>query len=98
MTNCTTCAHNDRHTRMCKVEGVHTDLGHVLECVSWEPTDDAKIKDLRRQNAELRGLVHALLRCNVEDHDICAKCDYRSPLHGGCMADVKADELGIEVS
>ena len=47
--------------------------------------------------AELREMVHALLQCNVEGDDICAKCNYRSPLHGGCMADVKADELGVDV-
>lgn len=48
-------------------------------------------------NAKLRGLVKALLQCHVEDTDTCAKCSYRSPLHGGCMADVMADNLGIEV-
>lgn len=50
------------------------------------------------ENAKLRELVRALLQCHVEDTDTCAKCSYRSPLHGGCMADVKADELGVEVT
>lgn len=49
------------------------------------------------ESAKLRELVHVLLQCRVEGDDICAKCNYRSPLHGGCMADVKADELGVEV-
>ena len=53
------------------------------------------IEKLEAENAKLRHLVHALLQCNVEDGDICAKCSYRSLLHGGCMADVQADELGV---
>lgn len=51
---------------------------------------------LMDEGAKLRMLVHALLQCHVEDTDTCAKCRYRSPLHGWCMADVKADELGVE--
>jgi len=52
---------------------------------------------LEAENAKLRELVHALLQCSIEGDDICAKCSYQSPLHGRCMADVKASELGIEV-
>lgn len=53
--------------------------------------------NLEQENAELRELVHALLQCSVKDDDICAKCSYRSPLHGGCMAGIKADELWGEL-
>lgn len=56
-----------------------------------------RAKKLEAENAKLRKMVHALLQCHIEDTDTCSKCDFRSPLHGGCMADVMADELGIEV-
>lgn len=55
------------------------------------------LKNVEAENAKLRKLVHTLLQCHVENADTCAKCECRSPLHGGCMADVKADELGVEV-
>ena len=56
------------------------------------------IDQLKDENDELKKLVQGLLQCRVEDTDVCAKCSYRSPLHGGCMAEVEADKLGIEVS
>ena len=56
-----------------------------------------RVGQLETENAKLRKMVHALLQCHIEDTDTCSKCDFRSPLHGRCMADVMADELGIEV-
>lgn len=90
MANCMTCAHNDRHTGMCKVEGVHTDLGYVLGCISWEPTKDAKIKELQQQNAKLRELVRIM-------HGELVSCEENGYICGGHKFDKSVSELGIEV-
>lgn len=62
-----------------------------------DATVDRVTEVQRAENAKLRKMVHALLQCHIEDEDTCSKCDFRSPLHGGCMADVMADELGVVV-
>ena len=76
-----------------------TKTGHDEDM--FEKSDDVEPLDsptlIEVENARLRELVHALLQCHVEDADTCAKCECRSPLHGGCMADVKADELGVQL-
>lgn len=53
MANCFTCKHNDRRAKMCTLQDVHTDFGHVLNCVMWTPTDEAVIKQLKDENARL---------------------------------------------
>lgn len=53
MSNCLTCKHNDRRAKMCTLQDVHTDFGHVLNCVMWTPTDEAVIKQLKDENARL---------------------------------------------
>lgn len=57
-----------------------------------------KMQCLNIENEKLRKLVKVLLECHVENADTCARCPFKSPLHGGCMADVEADEFGIEVN
>ena len=57
MTNCMTCRHNDKKAKYCPVKKVHTDLGYVLNCVVWAPTDKAEMKRFRAENAKLRELV-----------------------------------------
>ena len=53
MSNCLTCKHNDRRAKMCTLQDVHTDLGHVLNCAMWTPMDEAVIKQLKDENARL---------------------------------------------
>lgn len=56
------------------------------------------VDEMEDENAKLRELVKSLLEChNENDADMCANCEFRSPLHRGCMADVRAQELGVEV-
>lgn len=54
MANCMTCRHNDKETRYCHLKELHTDLGYVLNCVAWAPTDEAEMRRLRTENAKLR--------------------------------------------
>lgn len=60
MTNCITCRYNDKKAKYCPVKKVHTDLGYVLNCVVWAPTDKAEIKRLHAENTKLRKLAEDL--------------------------------------
>ena len=57
MANCMTCRHNDKKAKYCPVKKAHTDLGYVLNCIAWAPTDEAEMKRLRAENAKLRELL-----------------------------------------
>lgn len=57
MANCMTCRHNDKKAKYCPVKKAHTDLGYVLNCMAWAPTDEAEMKRFRAENAKLRELL-----------------------------------------
>lgn len=102
MANCMTCRHNDKNTRYCSLKKAHTDLGYVLNCVAWAPTDGAEMMKLRTENNRLRTknkmlweLAEALADCRNTSCDDCVRWDYPQ---GGCTLDGVMRELGIEVS
>ncbi len=71
MPNCMTCRHNDRAAKYCSLKRAHTDLGYVLNCVAWAPTDEAEMRRLRDENRRLRKLVGDM----VEWAYIDSSCD-----------------------
>ena len=71
-----TCRHNDRATRYCSLKRAHTDLGYVLNCVAWAPTDEAEMRRLRDENRRLCELAEIMVHC-MNDVD----CD-RCPVNG----------------
>lgn len=94
MANCMTCRHNDKNARYCPIKKAHTDLGYVLNCVAWAPTDEAEMMRLRTENQTLRQLAEALADCRNTSCDDCVRWDYPQ---GGCTLDGVMRELRIEV-
>lgn len=103
MANCMTCRHNDKNARYCPLKKAHTDLGYVLNCVAWEPTDEAEMARLRTENKKLWELVRRY--GEYTDQDRCEGCVYKSRCNDGyvdeCwqLTEIRrlAHELGIEV-
>ncbi len=62
MPNCMTCRHNDRAAKYCSLKRAHTDLGYVLNCVAWAPTDETEMRRLRDENRRLRELAKKLFK------------------------------------
>ena len=58
MANCMTCRHNDWRKKYCPLKKVHTDLGYVLNCGAWTPTEEAEKERLRKENVRLRAMLH----------------------------------------
>lgn len=101
MANCMTCRHNDKAARYCPLMRAHTDLGYVLNCVAWAPTDKAEMRRIRTENAKLRELIRLMQTC-IEHACMCDFCplfvseDMDEPT---CIAEIdsRMRELGVEV-
>lgn len=98
-----TCRHNDRAARYCPLMKAHTDLGYVLNCVAWAPTDEAEMRRLRDENAKLRRLSATMLKC-IEAHKrnklVCWECPAHKQfdeLRWLCCIAHDASELGVEM-
>ncbi len=101
MANCMTCRHNDKKAKYCPVKKAHTDLGYVLNCIAWAPTDEAEMKRFRAENAKLRELAHDLLQPILADGFDCYGCVHEDcngmQYTDRCRLLDQARELGVEV-
>jgi hypothetical protein len=93
-----TCRHNDKKAKYCPVKKAHTDLGYVLNCIAWTPTDEAEMKRFRAENAKLRELVRWMY--DRMDESCAAQYPYApTPISYDRLmqALARARELGVEV-
>lgn len=94
MSNCMTCRYNDLKAKFCPVMGVHTDLGYVLNCAAWAPTDRCEMKRLKAEVAKLQKLVEDMwfwFYCK----NVYQKSDKeQAVIIGGIIA--RMGDLGIE--